>query len=173
MKKTLLLGLMVILFVACQETKPERYTIDSPEINVTKALIKDYEDGNWESWITHYADTAEVHHNTVESISPAELRDGFKENLANVEDYGFSEEDTFIEMVLDSKDETWVYCWANWKGMYKGSDKELVIPVHLALRFVDGKIVTEYAYYDNAPQFALMAEMAMAKEAEENMAPEE
>jgi len=171
MKKTLLLGLMVILFVACQEAKPERFTSDSPEINVTKSLIKDYEDGNWESWITHYADTAKIHHNTVESISPTELRDGFKQNLVNVSSYGFSEEDTVLEMVLDAEDETWVYCWANWKGTYKGSDKELVIPVHLALRFLDGKIVSEYAYYDNAPQVAILTELA--KEAAESMAEEE
>lgn len=165
MKKTLLLGLAVILFTACQQVKPERYTTSSPEIDITKVLVKDYEDGNWENWITHYSDTAKVYHNSVESMTPQQLRDGFKETLSNYSSYGFSDKDIFIEMILDDKNETWVYFWGNWEGKMKETDKEFVIPVHFALHFVDGKIVEEYAFYDLSQQVTALNE----KEAAENM----
>ncbi len=169
MKKALLLGLVVILFTACQEQKPERYTVNSPEIDITKTLIKDYLDGNWENWITHYSDTAKVHHNSIESISPEQLKEGFKETLSNYSSYGFSDKDIFYEMVLDDKNDTWVYFWGTWEGKFKGTDKEFVIPVHVALKFVDAKIVEEYAYYDTSQQVAALNE----KEAAENIPPEE
>ena len=43
MKKLILLGLATVLFMACQEKGPERFTTTSPNIDVVKALVKDYE----------------------------------------------------------------------------------------------------------------------------------
>ncbi|MGA1226302.1 MAG: hypothetical protein ACO3VF_03485 [Tamlana sp.] len=45
MKKLFLLGLVTILFVACQN-KPQRYFLDSAEIETLKSRIKAYEAGN-------------------------------------------------------------------------------------------------------------------------------
>ncbi len=169
MKKILLLLLAVIVITACEQKKPDRYTVNSPEIDSTKELLKDYQDGNWENWITHYADTAKVHHNSTESVSPQQLKDGFVETLSDYSSYGFSDEDIFYEMVLDDKNDTWVYFWGTWEGSLKETNTELVVPVHLALKFVDGIIVEEYAYYDTSSLVAALKE----KEAAENMPEEE
>lgn len=170
MKKTLLLGLVVILFIACQQVKPERYTTKSPEIDSYKVLLKDYQDGNWENWITHYSDTAKIYHNSIESMTPQQLRDGFIESLSNFSSYGFFDEDTtFFEMILDDENETWVYFWGNWEGKINVTNKELVVPIHIALQFVDGKIVEEYAFYDMSSINAARNE----KEAAEDMPEEE
>jgi hypothetical protein len=159
MKKLVIVLLVVGSFWACKEQGPVRYTSTSSEIDHAKALIKDYEDGNWESWMTHYADTAKVFHNSIEAISPAELAENFKVTLADVASYEFNKDDQFTEMILDDKGETWVYFWGTWEGTMNGNDQKLVTPVHVAWNFVDNKIVKEYAYYDQAPRLLMMQEM--------------
>jgi hypothetical protein len=106
MKKLFLLGLTIILFSACQN-KPERFTTTSSNIDEVKALVADYNAGNWDGWLSHYADTAKMYHNTWDkSASPSELLEGLKGNLANTSSYGFAEKDSngekSIFYVIDS-----------------------------------------------------------------------
>lgn len=173
MKKLSFLVLALLVFVACQQKGPERYTNASPEIDVVKALIEDYNAGNWESWASHYADTAKVYHNSLESTTVSEALEGFKANLAATSSYSFSDKDMFHEMVIDDDDETWVNFWATWEGTLSGNNQKLVIPVHITAQFVSGKIVKEYAYY-NLSEFVLaMQDIAAAKIAEESGAGED
>ena len=73
--------------------------------------------------------------------------------------YGFNRDKEYIEMVLDKEDETWVYYWALHKGTLAANNKELSIPVHLAVQFVDGKIVEEHVYYDGTAMNAEFAKL--------------
>ena len=79
---------------------------------------------------------------------------------------GFDKTDDHIEMVVDKKDETWVYYWATHKGTLKNG-KELTIPVHLAVRFDGGKIVAEHIYFDATELNNEIAAMMAAQEASE------
>jgi hypothetical protein len=169
MKKLLLLGLAIVLFTSCQEKGPERWTESSPEIDIAKTLIKDYEDGNWADWIGHYADTAKVHHNSIESISPQQMQDALKSDITNYGSYGFSheEDDIFYEQTINSNGNKWVNFWGVWEGTMKNTDKKFVIPVHISLNFVNNLIVEEWAYYNRSAIDAALKEMAMAKEAAE------
>ena len=168
MKKEIFIGLILLLVlnVSCEQ-KPNRWTETSPEIDITKALIKDYEDANWTSWMQHYSDTAKIHHNSVDAITPQQLKQSFENSIANFSTYKFSEKDIFYEMIIDAKNNKWVYFWGTWEGKIIGSDKELKIPVHLALKFVDSKIVEEYGYYDNTPMNEVFKEIEIAKLAEQ------
>jgi len=82
--------------------------------------------------------------------------------LSNFSSYGFQDKDSFIEMVLDSEDETWVYYWANWHGTLKANGQEIDVPVHLASQYVDGKVVELHDYYDSAPITVALAEIEKA-----------
>ena len=126
MKKEIFIGLVLLLVLnfSCQQ-KPERWTATSPEIEITKALVKDYETANWSAWILHYADTAKIHHNSVQRISPQQLKQSFEKSTANFSTYKFSEKDMFVEMIIDDKMNKWVYFWGTWEGKIIGSDKEL------------------------------------------------
>jgi len=166
LKKLILLGLAIVLFTACQKSEPQRYFSSSPEIDAVKALIKDYEDANWENWITQYADTAKIYHNSLKSVSRDELLKGFKGTLADFSSYKFSD-DIFYEMIIDDKGEKWVYFWGTWEGNLAANDKKIDVPVHLAARFANGKIVREYAYYDNVPVMLAVNEIKAAKMSEE------
>jgi ketosteroid isomerase-like protein len=86
--------------------------------------------------------------------------------------YGFNHDEAFIEMVLDKDNKTWVYYWATHNGTFSATNKELAIPVHLAVQFVDGKIVAEHVYFDATEMNAEFAKMAAA-EAMMNEMPEE
>lgn len=174
MKKLFFIGLAVILFTACQTGDGTSFTRTSAEIDVVKALIDDYHKGDWESWASHYADTAKLYHNTWKEDgvqSPEQLSDGFKDILSNFSSYGFEEdaenELPWIEQVVNDNGNTWVYFWGNWKGTLAANDKELEIPVALSVRFVEGKIVREEAFYNMAEFAAALAEIEAAKAAED------
>lgn len=169
MKKLFLLGLAVILFTACQNGS-ERYTMTSPEIDEAKALIKDYHDGNWEAWATHYADTAKIFHNTWKNgVSVKETAESLKAILTNVSSYHFEEDEDlpWYEMVTNEKGSIWVYFWGNWKGTLAANNKEVEIPVHLAFKFTDGKIAREEGFYNLSEFMAALNEIEAAKMATE------
>ncbi len=161
MKKLFLLGLAVILFTACQNQE-QRYFSESPEIDSFKASISEYGSGNWEAWHKHFADTAKIYVNSLKSITATVLENAQKEMLANFSSYGFQDKGSFIEMVLDSDNETWVYYWANWHGTLKANGQEIDVPVHIASQYVDGKVVELYDYYDTAPITDALAEIEKA-----------
>ena len=167
MKKLFLLGFAVILFAACQNNQ-EQFTRTSPEIDVAKALLKDYHTGDWEAWATHYADTAKIFHNTWDEskgTTPEETANSLKAILNNMSSYHFEEEDDlpWYEMVTNDKGSTWVYFWGNWKGTLAANNKELKIPVHLALKFANRKIAREEGFYNLSEFTAALQEIEAAK----------
>jgi len=165
MKKLILIGLAIMLVTACQEKGPDRWTLTSPEVDVVKALINDYEDGNWDSWLSHYDSSAKVHHNEFD-LSPQELQDILKQDITNYTNYGFSQEDgnIFYEQIIDDKGDKWVYFWGTWKANLKHTKKDYKIPVHLACKFVNSKIVEEHGFYNRSSIDAVFKEMALTKE---------
>lgn len=172
MKKLFLIGLALLVFNACQN-QPQRYFEESAEIETTKAGIKAYETQDWDTWKANFADTAKIYHNTNKGATPAEMMTGMKQMLSNFESYGFGDKGAEYEMIIDKDGDTWVNYWNTWKGKANVTGKELTIPVHLTIQFVDGKIVKEYAYYDTAGIGATIAEIEAAKMAEEVETPEE
>lgn len=165
MKKLILIVTTVTLVVACKQG-PDRWTDKSAEIDAVKALIQDYEAGNWDAWTGHYADTAKMYHNSTEPSSVSETLEGLKGYLEPAAKYGFSDKDIFIEMIIDNRGEKWVYFWGTWEGNIGALDRDLKIPVHLALQFVDGKIVEEHGYYNMVEYVMVMNEIAAMADAE-------
>ncbi|MBT8264117.1 MAG: nuclear transport factor 2 family protein [Eudoraea sp.] len=151
MKRIVIVLMAVGFFWACKDQGPVRYTVTSAEIDQSKALIAEYEKGDWEAWMSHYADTAKVYHNSNTAATAAEALEVHKGALTNVSDYGFSDEDQYVEMIIDDKGETWVYFWGTWEGTLSANGNKMELPVHLAMQFVDNKIVKEHGYWDNMP----------------------
>ena len=166
MKKYILLGLVVIAFTACQE-KEQRYFAESAEINTLKAGIDAYESANWEKWTSHFADTAKVYVNSKDGISVNDRLENLKNMTSAFSSYGFDREKEYAEMVLDKENETWVYYWAQHTGKLAANDKELSIPVHLAVQFINGKIVKEHIYFDGTEMNKEMEAAAAAAAAAE------
>jgi hypothetical protein len=171
MKKILLLGLAILTLTACKEQE-QRYFAESAEIETLKSGIAAYEAADWEKWRSHWADTAKVYVNSTTGISVDERIAGMKNMTAAMSSYGFNHDDEYIEMVIDKDNKTWVYYWATHVGTFSATNKELAIPVHLAVQFVDGKIVAEHVYFDATDMNAEFAKMAAAEAMLEEM-PEE
>lgn len=161
MKKLSLLGLTILLFIACQN-KPQRYFAESAETKTLKAGIAAYESGDWNAWKSHFADTAKIFVNSIKPVSVSERQKDLSTMTSAMASYGFDHEKEYIEMVLDKEDETWVYYWATHKGTFAATNKELSIPVHLAVQFKNGKIVEEHVYFDGTAMNAEFAAIAQA-----------
>ena len=173
MRKLIVLALISLSVIACQQGET-RYTQTSAEIDSYKALVADYEAGNWEAFNSHFVDTAHVFHNTVDKhMSPADNVAGHKERLAALSSYSFDKDEGDYEMVVTDKGETWVNFWGVWQGTITASQEEFRIPVHITAQFVDGKIVKEYGYWDNAPMTLAMQAIQAAAEAAAEGASEE
>ena len=162
MKKLLLLGVTVILFTSCQQTE-QRYFSESTEIDSFKASIADYGNGDWDGWRSHFADTAKLYVNSTKPITVSDLETAQKQLLSNFSSYGFLDKGSFIEMVLDAEDETWVYYWATWQGTLKANGEIIDVPVHIASQFKNGKTVKLYDYWDSAPITSALQKIEAAK----------
>jgi hypothetical protein len=152
MKNVFIIALMVIGIMGCQK-KEVRYTQNSPEIETFKKAIKDYELGNWDTFALHYAADAKIASNATEknAISVAANIVVMKEGLANLSSYNFVADKNEYEMVVTDNGETWVNFWGIWQGRLKANNELIETPVHLTSQFIDGKIVKEFGYWDNAP----------------------
>jgi ketosteroid isomerase-like protein len=166
MKKVIYLGIAAMLFLSCNQG-PERYTQESPQIETVKTLISNYNSKNYDT--SMYADTSVTHYNTKDNpMSPSETMSYHKERDMAYASRSFLDEDQEYEMVVTNEGETWVNCWLDWKGTIAASGKEVVIPIHLTYRFVDGKIVREVGFWD--PTEVVMELQAI--EARNNLPPE-
>lgn len=147
MKHLFLLALSVVLFTACSQEK--RYTQQSPEIDTYKKAMEDYKNMNWDEMAKHYADTAKIANNVIEdkAVSIAQVIAKNKEDAAM---FTWVVENEEYEMVVTDKGETWVNFWGLWKGTMKSTNKVYNTPFHLTAQFVDGKIVKEHGYWNNA-----------------------
>tara|TARA_R110000850_G_scaffold271031_2_gene404799 strand:+ start:192871 stop:193365 length:495 start_codon:yes stop_codon:yes gene_type:complete len=155
MKKMISLPIFVLmLFTSCKDTSKNYFTEVSPEIDVMRQMIKDYEAGDWVSYKSHYTEHAKMYHNRVNS-NPCTIDEAIEEHktyIDQVKNYKYSTtENQTVEMIIDSKGTTWVSFWGVWTGTFAESGNEAEIIVHITSRFVDGKINQEHMYWDTAP----------------------
>lgn len=146
MKKLILMGLAIVLFTSCDK-QDKNYTHESPEIEIVKKAIENYNNKNYDTSI--YADTSKTFFNdSKEFMSPSETMAYHEANDANYSSRGFTDEDPQYEMTVTKKGETWVNGWFEWKATLAGNNKEYTMPIHLTYRFHDGKIVREVGFWD-------------------------
>lgn len=150
MKTLIFLVLAIFIYSGCDDKKPERYTQQSSEIDTYKKVIAAYENQDWEELISHYADTAKIMNNVTEEngLTISQLVDQDKEDASIFRDWDFVDKDSEYEMVLTDKGETWVNFWGLWQATLQANNKQYKIPAHITARFVDGKIVKEFGYWD-------------------------
>ena len=147
MKKLMVFGLLLVLVSSCEKEK-QRYFSESAEIETLKKGIEAYESQDWDAWKSHFAENAHVFVNSKDSITVDTRMADLKTATGMMSSYGFERENEWIEMVLDKDDETWVYYWAQWNGVFEANNATVSVPVHLAVHFENGKIVSEHVYYD-------------------------
>ena len=166
MKKLLLLSFVGLLFMACNQG-PQRYFTESSEIETVKAGINSYENADWEKWHSNHADTAKFYVNSVKAVTASERMEELKQMTNAMSSYGFDHDNEYIEMVLDKDDETWVYYWSSHNATLAANGEKVSMPVHLAIRFIDGKIVEEHVFFDSYPLMSELQKIEAAKAATE------
>lgn len=173
MKKLLLIGVVIVFMTSCEEAK-QRYTQNSPQIETAKSIIKDYNAKNYESLVTHFSDTAKVFFNSAKSFPPSMLSEYHSDGDANFPKRGFIEDGQEYEMVETDEGHIWVNFWGTWKGELAENGSVIDLQIHLTFRFINGKVVTEYGYWDGTPIVLAMQEIekeaALAADPESNLA---
>tara|TARA_R100000655_G_scaffold104417_1_gene151634 strand:- start:205 stop:729 length:525 start_codon:yes stop_codon:yes gene_type:complete len=154
MKNLFLLFSCIFLLISCDQNNKEeekiRYTQDSEQINTFKTVLQNYENGEWDEYQSHFADSVELFYNSRESIDVSAAVAMHKQNNSALSSYDFVDSENEFEMVVTDAGETWVNFWGEWEGTIAENDSMIVIPVHITARFEDGKIVKEYLYFNNA-----------------------
>jgi hypothetical protein len=147
MKNLLFIALSILLIAACNSEK--RYTQQSPEIETYKKTVEAYKAMDWDNLATHYADTVKIANNVAEDkgVSIDQVIAKNKEDAAM---FSWIIENEEFEMVVTDEGETWVNFWGLWKGTMRSTNKTYEIPIHNTARFIDGKIVREFGYWNNA-----------------------
>ncbi|MBP1840847.1 nuclear transport factor 2 family protein [Formosa algae] len=161
MKKIILFAFSLAVMASCTEPV-KQYTKSSPEIETIKTLHEYFEDSNYDSLQTLYAEDAVIFENSFDSKSISDVIKEGKEGRALIADYTFVD-GVKCEMIINDEGETWVNSWAHWKGTLKGSEKVIEIPIISRFQFKDGKIVKEYSYWDNLPSYVAFDELATQK----------
>ncbi|MGB3607678.1 MAG: nuclear transport factor 2 family protein [Psychroserpens sp.] len=148
MRTSILLLLVVVFFMSC-EKQEKRYTQQSPEIETYKKVVDNYKKLNWEAMATHYADTAKIANNVIKEKAIS-ISKNIEENKKDAEMFTWVVEKEEYEMVVTDENETWVNFWGLWKGTMKTTKKVYDIPYHVTARLINGKIVEEFGYWNNA-----------------------
>ena len=161
MRNLMLALLATVMFGACET---QRYTEQSPEIDIAKQVIEGYVSNDYSVHNDVYSDTVKIYYNSEKSITLAEAIEGFKQQLEYFADIKF-DDDISYEFVTTDEGKQWVGWWGMWRAKFKMTGQEFAIPVHVSAQFVNGKIVEEWGYWDNQPIADAIAKQA-ATEAE-------
>lgn len=162
MNKLILLGLTLVLFAACNQ-QDKRYTQQSPEIDIVKKIINEYNDHQYD--LSDYAaDTTKFFFNTTsDPIGLDELIAYHEDNDVNYSSRTFLEEGQFYEMVVTDEGKTWVNAWLEWQCTLKENGQVISFPIHLTYQFIDGKITRGYGYWNEAEIALAMQEIEREK----------
>lgn len=160
MKKLFLLTLICALVFNCNQEV--RYTQKSQEIDVVKSIIESYNNKDWTTLVSHYADTSKTRFNNAKMDSK-DLPKYHQQNDVNYSNRGFIEKGQEYEMVIDNKGRTWVNFWGDWTCTLKDNSKDVTIHIHLTARFINGKIVEDYGYWDPSEIISNLQEIESSK----------
>ncbi|MDX1278139.1 hypothetical protein [Oceanihabitans sediminis] len=172
MKKVITLGVLVFFLVSCNNTeqKTQRYTQSSPEIEIVKAAINNYDYQQWDSLTMKYADTAKVFYNTRDMFFTAKsLPIYHKINDSSFLTRAFEDDRREYEMITDDNGRNWVNFWGIWEGNLLVNNKKIEIPVHITYQFVEDKIVLEYGYWDTGELVLELQQIEAQKKAKDSL----
>lgn len=148
MRNLYLLGLAFAMFTSCEQ-KETRYTQQSPEIDLVKKHIANYNTKNYDMKASMLADSSKSLFNSKKNpILNKDIVAYHKANDANYSKREFLEKDQEFEMVVTDDGETWVNAWLDWQATLAANGKVIDMPVHMTFRIIDGKIVRELGYWD-------------------------
>ena len=163
MKKIVIVVLGLFILASCQEK--QRYTQQSPEIDSFKKSIEAYEKQDWATMKSFYADSAKIEHNVTKdkAVSVDKLIEVSKEDTELFSNIDFIDSESEYEMVVTDDGETWVNFWGDWKGTLKATGEEYILPCAITAQFVNGKIVREVGFWNNAKIALDLQKLSAAK----------
>jgi hypothetical protein len=164
MKKTIFVAILATTLFACKqnETKTETaasatasgsVTTTGPDVELMKKAAESWASGNWDAYLSCYADTARSIHNqwavttdTTVARKMTSFIDGFKKSREAM-DGNVTINNSIYEVVTMADGSKYGHAWVDcsWKSK-KGEISKTVIFNSYAIK--DGKLTTEWPIYD-------------------------
>jgi hypothetical protein len=162
MKKTFFVALLATTLFACStpaENKVEAtagttsVTTEGPDVELMKKAAESWATGNWDAYLSCYADTAISVHNTWAVTTDTNVSrkvssyiDSFKKSREAM-DGNVTIENSIYEVVTMADGSKYGHAWFNlsWKTKEGGTSKTLLFN---SFTIKDGKLVTEWPIYD-------------------------
>lgn len=132
-----------------EQAPAERYVQQGEEIEWVQSFVQAYNAGDWKAMEKMYTADAEIFHNSMTSINASQIVAGLQQGVDGLHTYTMAPMES--ERVVTDEGETWVNLWCRWEGQVTAEGDPVVFPVHVTIRFVDGKIAEEHAYYNADP----------------------
>ena len=100
--KRLILPAFAILVVLVSCNQKKQYTESSPEIETYKKVVADYENRDWNDFITHYADSAKIliHVTDKDAITAKQLTASNKETANSFKEWKYATKSFFMVMYM-------------------------------------------------------------------------
>ena len=119
---------------------------DGPIVDQMKKAVAAYNAGDWDTYRAIFADTARIHVNSPEPISLDERMAQLKEGAKMMDSYALVE--PVYGHIRTAEGEDWGMIWSGWQGT--AGDTEITVIVHTVTRFVDGKAVVQWGFWDSS-----------------------
>lgn len=139
--------LVVVCLPACRTAGT--YSERGEHIELMKGLLAHFADSEWYAYGTAYADSALIFVNSVSPMTVEERLASLQSQRSLFEDVSIA--DPLFGEVHNADGEVWVLTWGSWTGRVRDSEWQVAVPVHIAARFMDGKVDQEWVYMDQAP----------------------
>ena len=146
MKRIFFLALFTFFISANAFSQTGTHYTDGPIVDKLKAAVAAYNDGDWTTYRSFFADTARIHINSPEPVSIDERVAEMKEGLMSMESYELMS--PVYGHIKTAEGVDWGMIWSGWQG--KAGGKEWTVMVHTVTRYVDGLAVEQWGFWDNA-----------------------
>ena len=146
MKRFLFLALFTFFISANAFSQTGTHYTDGPIVDKLKAAVAAYNEGDWTTYRSFFADTARIHVNSPEPANIDERIAEMKEGLKAMESYELMS--PVYGHIKTAEGVDWGMIWGGWQG--KAGGEEWTVMVHSVTRYVDGLAVEQWGFWDTA-----------------------
>lgn len=146
MKRILLLALCTLFISANAFSQTGTHYTDGPIVDKLKAAVAAYNDGDLTTYRSFFADTARIYVNSPDPMTIDARLEEMKAGASGMDSYGLV--NVVYGHIKTAEGVDWGMIWGAWQG--KIGEEEWTIPIHTATRYVNGKAVEQWGFWDNS-----------------------
>ena len=146
MKRFYALALCILFISVDAYSQTGTHYTEGPIVDKLKAAVAAYNAGDWATYRSNFADTARLHINSPDPMTIDERMAEMKEGAKMLDSFEIL--NPVYGHVRTAEGVDWGMLWAGWQG--KAGDEEWTVMIHTVTRYVNGKAVEQWGFWDNS-----------------------